>query len=150
MDKRVVIVIESLVQMAKVFFHICVTVLAVLFVMLGGDTERVMDMGIYKYFYEEEIEPERSELIIDDIEYKVTLEGTRLYNIFHIDPWGSSSYRPQTTKITIECPDKTLYEGEVQKRSFYASDIEEVQRIDDDTIQIYIDKLELLIYLVRK
>src|SRR5690625_5789231 len=92
MDKKVVIVIESLVQMAKVFFHICVTVLAVLFVMLGGDTERVMDMGIYKYFYEEEIEPERSELIIDDIEYKVTLEGTRLYNIFHIDPWRSEEH----------------------------------------------------------
>lgn len=129
-------VVESIVIMLKAFFHICITILAVIFVMFGGNTDKVMEMGIYKYFYEEELEPETSELIIDGVSYNVTLERTRLYNIFHIDPWGSSPYRPQATRVTIEYPDGVSYEGEVQKLSFYVSDILGLQLIDDETIKV--------------
>lgn len=79
-------------------------ILAIVFVMLGGNTDEVLSSKIYRHFYEEEVAEETSELVIDGITYNATIGGRELYNIFHIDPWGSSAYRPQVTNNCTRKP----------------------------------------------
>ena len=99
-----VVSVESVITMFKAFFHICIMILAIVFVMLGGNTDEVLNSKIYQHFYEEEVAEETSELVIDGITYNATIGGRELYNIFHIDPWGSSAYRPQVTNNCTRKP----------------------------------------------
>lgn len=130
-------VVEPIVAMLKAFFHICVMMLAIVFVMLGGNTEKVLDSRIYAYFYEEEIEEQTSEVEIDGVTYVVTLGGRELYDIFHIDSWGSSAYRPQVSTIEVEYPDGTLYKGEIEGYRLFSSDILGFRVVGEGAVEMF-------------